>query len=726
MIGGKGGVDAVSSWIRATVGGQLYRITHAELNENNLRISEILHRLYEEGATLDCMCRQVPVPMHIRRLNAHPPRYCLATNPRHEHATTCVRHHLYGGKNFRRVPGSMNHDKGRIGPNGSSHITMERGFVLPGIDQLNEAQHAAATHKEGPCLVVAAAGSGKTAMLIARIKFLVEGGVSPDRILACTFTSKAVGEMKTRLKTAMGNRARSVTVATMHSVARRMIWPYFGDQWDLREEPAWLLEQILKDPSATNQRGVGKLMTPEEAMPVIRRAKTNGLRPIQLTNPASIVYSAYEQAMKDHHILDFEDLLLESINRFQNDKDFARQWQNRWDYVLVDEFQDTNPVRWTFLLELTQIKKNLFAVGDDAQCIYQFRYSRPELMKEFVRVFREAKQVFLTINYRSNDAIVDLGNDVINLNEGYQIPKRVQASRPTSDNAIIQTVVAENEVDEANGVADEIQKLHSLMPDIPYREYAVLYRTNVQSRLYAETLSDRNIPYHIVGDKHFYESGDIKVVLDYLRAATGYDSKVWFRSIINRPRRFIKTDEVIQLEGAGWEAISVTPKCQGLVEIVNTIKTFTAPVDAIRWLVTTTKDLVRQPKEDEPIKWIEALINSASRHKSIEEFLLYVDWVIKNSKERPDRDAVQLMTIHQSKGLEFETVFVVGLAEGLLPHKNASDPSSLREETRLCYVAITRAKENLYLSRAKKYGEQELPPSIYFETLQKNWFDDEE
>lgn len=726
-VNGQGGVDTMEGWIEAKTAGRAFRITYAQLNANGMGISRILHQLYEERATLDCMCRHIPVPMHIRRIRVHPPSYCLVTNPGHDHARTCPRHHLHikdeGSGSGRDHSHTTQNSRGTS--NRSTDITTGRGFILPGIDQLNEAQQSAATHKDGPCLVVAAAGSGKTAMLIARIKFLVESGVQPERIVACTFTAKAVGEMKARLKTVLGNTARRVTIATMHSLARRMIWSYFGDEWDLREEPSWLMEQVLKDPTDSNPHGVGKLMTPEDAMSAIRRAKTNGLRADQLRNPEARVYAAYQAAMRDHHILDFEDLLLEAIGRFQWDESFQKEWRERWDYVLVDEFQDTNPLQWQFLLELTKVKHNLFTVGDDWQCIYQFRYSKPELMKEFIRVFPQAKQVFLTINYRSNDAIVDLGNDVIQLNEGYQIPKRVQASRPTSDNAIIQTVVAENEADEANGVAEEIQRLHSLMPNIPYRDYAILYRTNVQSRLYAETLSDRNIPHHIVGDKHFYESGDIKVVLDYLRAAAGHDPKVWFRSVINRPRRFIKREEITQLEGAGWEAITVTPKCQGLVDTIHGLQRFTLPADAIRWLVTTTKDLVRQPKEDEPIKWIEALINSASRHKSIAEFLQYVDWVLQNSKEKPQRDAVQLMTIHQSKGLEFQTVFVVGMAEGLLPHKNASDPSSLREETRLCYVAITRAKENLYLSRAKRYGDQELPPSIYFETLQKNWFDEE-
>ncbi|MBF8376468.1 UvrD-helicase domain-containing protein [Alicyclobacillus mali] len=673
-------------------------------------VQSLLDECYALGAEVRCLCNpDRPVPMHLRRVRIRPPTYTVVTNPLGIHHPDCPR--------FRqsRHPSASHKTRDpravEATPNHTEEWLSHRRMFVPTIDQLNDAQREAATHQDGPCMVVAAAGSGKTAMLIARIQYLIDQGVKPGDILACTFTRKAAQEMTDRLLAAVGERGKGVTIGTIHSVAYRMVTPELGEDWRVLSDPTWMIERVLEEPSSKNPHGVGPVMKLGEAISAIAKAKADALGPRQVSDPLAKVYAAYEALKAERKVLDFEDMILHAIRLFRSDEAFAKRWRQRWRYVMVDEFQDTNTAQWLFLLELVKAHNNLFVVGDDWQSIYYFRGARPDLMKEFLRRFPDAKRVTLETNYRSHDLIVDVGRRIIRLNDGHQLPKRVVAHRPMPEGAIAQIVTVRSDLEEARFVAQELQRLRK-EHGVSWSDCAVLYRTNIQSRLFEEALADADIPYHVVGDKHFYESPDVKIILDYLRTTQDTSDPTVWGHLLNRPKRYIPIDVVHEVQHGGWEVVVAHPKCRAFVTTIDTLRRIEEPSKAIQWLVDNHPGLVRQQDEDEPIKWVDSLIASASRYQTVSSFLRFVNWIIEKSKE-PKDEAVQLMTIHKAKGLEWTTVFVAGLAEGLLPHKKALKGEELREETRLCYVAATRARDNLYLLSAKWYGDKEREVSRY-------------
>ncbi|MCF8567896.1 ATP-dependent helicase [Alicyclobacillus tolerans] len=731
----------MDAWIRATIGGRKVRLTYEDLMQGDAKTQELLHEMYEEGADVECMCCDKPVPMHIRRIRIRPPTYCLVTNKHHQHANSCFRsiQSLTAPPSDRTQSQSVvfndspkaHHDQIEIiseahasqreltiNRSSADPPAQERRTLMPSVAEFNAAQREAAMHKDGPCIVVAAAGSGKTAMLIARMKLLVENGVQPERILACTFTRKAADEMKERLVASLGSRGSQITIGTIHSIAYRMVMPQLGHGWSVVTEPSWLIEQILEPAHSHNPFGVGKILGPSEAILGVHRAKADALWPMQVDGKLGKVYKAYENLKSEKKKLDFEDLLLHAVRLFQTRPDLAQLWRERFDYVLVDEFQDVNQIQWLFLCELVKETRNICVVGDDWQSIYGFRGARPSLMQDFLRQFPDAKKVVLSMNYRSHDLIVELGNRVITLNHGHQIEKRVQANRGISESANVQIVTVQSDVEEARFVSNEIHHLKARFPEVPYSEYAVLYRTNIQSRVYEEALAEHGIAYQIVGDTHFYESRDVKVILDYLRTVCDKSDPGLWGPLIKRPKRFVPNTVVREVQQGGWPAVENHEKCHAFITTITELEKRASPADAIRWLVEAEPEIVRSQDDSEPITWVNSLIQSAARFETIHEFLRFVDWVTEWS-QKPKRDAVQLMSIHRSKGLEFETVFVTGLVEGLLPHKKSLTEEGLREETRLCYVAITRAKENLYLLSSETYGNTAFERSRYIKVLQE-------
>ncbi|SFU95164.1 ATP-dependent helicase [Alicyclobacillus macrosporangiidus] len=715
----------MAGWIEASTSRGTIRLNYAELVTGPGHMQELLQDLYRENATLLCMCKpERPVRMHIRRYQTRPPAYCLVTNPRGKHAPDCPRFftHIF---RFPSIPESVQTSTTSATPDPAEAVyaNWERStFYVPSLQELNPAQQEAARHTDGPCMVIAAAGSGKTAVLIARIQYLIESGVDPRSILACTFTRKATDEMRTRLVDVVGrDAAKQVTIGTMHAVAYRMLKSFLKDDWKVAADPTWLMDTVLSEPSNLNPHGVGPLYaSSQEALTNVSRAKAEALMPEQVQdNTLAKVYAAYEALKAERHILDFDDMLLHVLRFFKTNSDFRDRWRRRWRYVLVDEFQDTNYSQWLFLLELVRNTRNLFVIGDDFQAIYGFRGSRPDLMFQFQKEFPDARKIVLDINYRSHDLILELAGRVIALNRGHQIEKRVHAAREVSeDTSTAEIITTKSDWGEAKFVAEEIARLHERYPRIPWSEYAILYRTNVQSRAYEEALAEQDIPYQVVGDKHFYENRDVKTLLDYLRVTIDHSDPATWIPLLNRPRRFIPKQVVDEVKAGGWEAVMAHPKCRSFRETVEELSRYENPAEALRWLVQTHPTVVRQQDDDEPVTWVDALIRSASRYKTVPEFLWYVDWVIEKSRQ-PKDDAVQLMTIHKSKGLEWWTVFVVDLVEGILPHRKSLSGPSLREETRLCYVAITRAKENLYLMAAQQYGGEPVELSRYLRVLQE-------
>ncbi|MHB1681270.1 MAG: ATP-dependent helicase [Bacilli bacterium] len=715
--------------LRITIHGRTQMVDSVSLWDRRRQWDDgKLEPLWREGAKIECLCVRPSVAMHVRRYG-DPPRYCFVDNAHQQvnHAPGCLQTRLKVAHTevlFTLVDRERERSPHRpptqpAAPTHHESTPRKELSGVPKIEDLSEQQQEAATHREGPCIVLAAAGSGKTSMVLSRVRHLIEQGVPASGIAAVTFTKKAAQEMKTRLEQET-KQASTVFVGTMHSMAYRMVMSE-RPGWKILTDPAAVIERILQSPVDPSRHRLGPVMALSDAVRQVAAAKAAGQDVSDLEDPLRAIYLAYEAIKMESKRLDFEDLMQLAVTRFRENDAFAAKWRSTWRYVMVDEFQDTNPVQWLFLQELVRDTHNLLVVGDDYQSIYGFRGASPNIMRAFTRVYPQAQRVVLTQNYRSHNLIVDLSNRVMALNRGKQIDKRVIAGRTASAESLLDLIELESDTHEAEWVANEIDVMHKRRPEMPYHEYAVLYRTNNQSRVYEEALADRNVPYQVVGDRHFYESENVQTLLRYLRTAVDTsDASVW-GPILNRPFRFLSRDKIDALVKEGWPACVREPFCKSLVHVMHQlqeVQEVQKPGEALEKLVDELPDLVRQPDDEGAVRWIDSLIASARRFDTIPAFLRFVDWVIEKSKE-PKEDAVQLMTIHKSKGLEFETVFLTGLVEGVLPHKNAIEEGGVDEETRLCYVAMTRAKENLVLLAAKRYGDTVLPMSRYVQVARE-------
>lgn len=567
--------------------------------------------------------------------------------------------------------------------------------------------------------MIAPAGSGKTAVLVARIGHLPSIGIEPARILVCTGTQKAVHEMKSRVTQAFGAVSGGVTMSTLHEIANQM-GKGSGDKWervtDAVLNPAQFVES---DCDQHSPFGVVSLWPLGQTKRMIAWAKSLDVA-LADANDSKLhdVYRAYEAYLTPGYARGGENLLRRAVNAMRTDAHFAKRWRSRWTYVMVDEFQDTNELEWELMRALAQDTGNLLVTGDDDQSICSFRGARPGQMRAFMSCYPHAKTVLLTKNYRSHDLILTLAQRVIACNWGHGLEQRVEALRAVSKTAMVQVVTAVTDVQEANWLAAEIRTLRSTYPQMPWQEIAILYRTAVQSRVYEEALAEAHIPYTIVGDTRFYESPTVRVMLHYLRMAVHGDHPDGRLSLLRKSRRI--SQEVGRAKGDRRQALLSDEARFGRSDArFAALQVHVRPDEAIRSLMKRVLVLADTAGEEGVVRWLDALLQSAARYDTLEDFVCYVEWVIERGKS-VRRDAVQMMTIHQSKGLAFETVFVAGLAEGLLPHQKAIDKGDVSEETRLCYVAMTRAKENLYLLSAQTYGGRSFAQSRYVTTVQKN------
>lgn len=595
--------------------------------------------------------------------------------------------------------------------------TESEGWRVPATwKAFNPAQREAAQHREGPGMVIAAAGSGKTAMLLGRIQYLIEAcGVPASKILASTFTRKAAEEMEVRLAALIGERvAAKVSLGTLHSVAYRMVQPAYGQEWRLQTDTSWMIERVLAPASVYHPYGVGPILKPAEAALGIARAKAEQRIPPE-QEAIGKVYRAYEHYRKEKKVYGLEDLVNDATLLCRTRPAAREAWASRWDYVLVDEFQDINWSQWQLLLELTNRTQNLFVVGDDWQAIYGFRGARPDLMTQhFHTQFPGAKVYRLTTNYRSHELIVDLGHRIIEQNRGHQLDKTVVAFREENEDVVVQILEVENEAVEAKCVVEEIRR-HA---QVPREEMAILYRSHFQSRTYEEALSQAGIPYQVTGGQPFYASPVIKVLLDYLRATSPESGPEVWGPLLNRPKRFISKDVVTEVMEQGREAMLSHPKCRSFANVLKALSRIDNPSSALSWLLQHVEGVVSEETLEEP--WLESFVQSASRFGTVQAYLNHVDRMLKESStQAPRTGGVRLSTVHRSKGLEFHTVFLVGMSEGLFPHHKSRSPEELREETRLCYVGITRAKENLYVLSSREYGGKIRAVSRYVKALQE-------
>ena len=628
-------------------------------------------------------------------------------------------------------------------------------------DTLNPMQKEAVLHTEGPLLILAGAGSGKTRVLTHRIAYLIEEKeVNPWNILAITFTNKAAGEMRERVDSLVGFGAENIWVSTFHSTCVRILRRYiehlgYTTSFSIydSDDQKTLMKQVFKtldiDTKQYKERSVlgiissvkDKLISPEEFL-------LNAGQDFRQKKVGEI-YREYQNQLKKNNALDFDDLIVKTVELFQNDSQILDYYQERFRYIMVDEYQDTNTAQFKLISLLASKYRNLCVVGDDDQSIYRFRGADIENILSFEQTFPGARVIKLEQNYRSTQNILDAANGVIRHNRGRK-EKSLWTANGTGDEILFKQF--DDARDEADYIARQIRD-----SEFSYQDQAVLYRTNAQSRLLEERCIFYNVPYRLVGGVNFYQRKEIKDILAYLKTvANGVDDLSVLR-IINVPKRGIGATSMGRVTMFASEhgmslysALREARMVPGLGKAVEKIGRFISQMECFRAMAQSEEysiqDLIEAILEEtgyeEELKAegeieaetrmenIQELINKAaayeedSQHPSLDEFLEQVALVADIDNVDSSEDRVTLMTLHSAKGLEFPKVYLAGMEDGLFPGMMAvssDDPTDMEEERRLCYVGITRAKEELVITAARKrmtHGETRYcKPSRFVEEI---------
>ncbi len=632
---------------------------------------------------------------------------------------------------------------------------------------LNKQQQEAVLHEEGPLLILAGAGSGKTRVLTYRIAHLIQDcGVSPWNILAITFTNKAAGEMRERVDNMVGFGAESVWVSTFHSTCVRILRRHIdciGYQTNFTiydtDDSKTLIKEVCRDLNVDT-----KVFKERALLARISAAKNEMITPEQFA-AASIgeygaeqtakVYRGYQDRLKKNNALDFDDLLQKTVELFRAEPAVLDYYQERFRYIMVDEYQDTNTVQFEFVRLLAEKYRNLCVVGDDDQSIYKFRGANIENILSFERHYPDAKVIKLEQNYRSTGNILAAANGVIANNKGRK-EKRLWTQEEEGNKVAVRQF--DSAYEEAEYVVGDIrQKVRSGFYD--YRDFAILYRTNAQSRMFEEKLLLSGTPYKIIGGVNFYARKEIKDLLAYLKTVDNGQDDLAVKRIINVPRRGIgnttiqRIEEYAMTKGISfYDSLLQAEQISGISRALPHIWAFTQPVQAIRSklgdhtvkdvleeLIEVTgyvRDLEAEDTEEARgrIENIDELFNKIAHYEesaeepSLSGFLQEVALVADIDGLDNDQNYVVLMTLHSAKGLEFPDVYLTGMEDGVFPSYMSfagEDPTELEEERRLCYVGITRAKQNLTMTWSKmrmQRGETqynlpsrflyELPPEV--------------
>ena len=628
-------------------------------------------------------------------------------------------------------------------------------------DTLNPMQKEAVLHTEGPLLILAGAGSGKTRVLTHRIAYLIEEKeVNPWNILAITFTNKAAGEMRERVDSLVGFGAENIWVSTFHSTCVRVLRRYiehlgYTTSFSIydSDDQKTLMKQVFKtldiDTKQYKERSVlgiissvkDKLISPEEFL-------LNAGQDFRQKKVGEI-YREYQNQLKKNNALDFDDLIVKTVELFQNDSQILDYYQERFRYIMVDEYQDTNTAQFKLISLLASKYGNLCVVGDDDQSIYRFRGADIENILSFEQTFPGARVIKLEQNYRSTQNILDAANGVIRHNRGRK-EKSLWTANGTGDEILFKQF--DDARDEADYIARQIRD-----SEFSYQDQAVLYRTNAQSRLLEERCIFYNVPYRLVGGVNFYQRKEIKDILAYLKTvANGVDDLSVLR-IINVPKRGIGATSMGRVTMFASEhgmslysALREARMVPGLGKAVEKIGRFISQMECFRAMAQSEEysiqDLIEAILEETGyeeelkaegeieaetrIENIQELINKAaayeedSQHPSLDEFLEQVALVADIDNVDSSEDRVTLMTLHSAKGLEFPKVYLAGMEDGLFPGMMAvssDDPTDMEEERRLCYVGITRAKKELVITAARKrmtHGETRYcKPSRFVEEI---------
>lgn len=601
------------------------------------------------------------------------------------------------------------------------------------LDKLNEQQKEAVMHVDGPCLVIAGAGSGKTKVLTTRIAYLLEQGISDTNILAITFTNKAAKEMRERLNVLVPNNR--VFVGTFHSFGLKIIRENVDELGMNRnftildsDDVLSLIKKIMKE------RG----MDPKEISPYFVRNKISFIKNELLTDaeidqylntPAEKkvieIYQEYQKVLRKNNSVDFDDLLALPVELFKRNGEILERYQEHYQYILIDEYQDTNEVQYKLSRMLANKYKNIFVVGDPSQSIYGFRGANFRNILDFEKNFKNTKVVKLEQNYRSTKNILDAANSVIKNNKER---KEMDLFSTLGEGVKVKYMRSYDEKHEIALIVDEIKKL--LNEEYTYEDFAIFYRTNAQSRNVEEVLLRNGFPYKVVGSYYFYNRKEIKDLLCYLRLINNPNDDVSLRRVINTPKRKIGTKSVDDLDrranDSGMSMFDTIDSGKELEfkELILELQkdslnlSLTELIDDVLDKSGLKKELLQEHSLEADLrlenlmefKSITAGYEARTGSVNLNDFLEEISLIADISEHKEDDHAITLMTLHSAKGLEFPVVFIIGMEEGIFPHQNAfmEGDAGIEEERRLCYVGFTRAKERLYLTNAKKrmlYGK---------------------
>ena len=641
------------------------------------------------------------------------------------------------------------------------------------LEELNEGQLAAVLYNEGPSLVIAGAGSGKTRVLTYKIAYLLEQGYEPWSILALTFTNKAAREMKERIRRQVGEQARYLWMGTFHSIFSRILRAeahVFGFTsnftiYDSSDSKS-LIKSIIKEMQLDD-----KVYKAGMIQNRISNAKNRLILPDAYAADGSIyqgdmeakvpatrdIYRRYWDRCRQSNVMDFDDLLVYAYLLFDEYPEVCEKYARQFKYVLVDEYQDTNYAQHCIVWQLTRESQKVCVVGDDAQSIYSFRGANIDNILKFTKLYKGARLFKLEQNYRSTQTIVCAANSLIEKNSE-QIRKEVFSEKPLGEPVVVFN--AYSDVEEGDIVANQILGLHRREGN-GYSEFAILYRTNAQSRIFEEALRKRNIPYKIYGGLSFYQRKEIKDVISYFRLAVNPNDEEAFRRVLNYPARGIGDTTLAKLAAAAnehqvslWKVLGepltygvninkgTHAKLQAFYELVEDFRESAVEKNAYEvgnYIVRrsgimneiyqdrTPENMSRQENIEELLNGIhdfcEGRKEEGNEHVALTDYLSEVSLLTdQDTDKEEDMEKVTLMTIHSAKGLEFRNVFVVGLEENLFPSAMCINSiRELEEERRLFYVAITRAEERCFLSFAKsrfRYGKMEFSnPSRFLKDI---------
>ena len=612
------------------------------------------------------------------------------------------------------------------------------------LEDLNDKQKQAVLYNDGPLLIIAGAGAGKTKTLTTKIAYLIEEqDVYPSNILAITFTNKAAKEMKDRLYYLIGNLSKTLQVSTFHSFGLRLLrenYDILGYDKNFNimdaDDSLTVVKKIIKDMN----------LDPKQFSPKAIRNKISSCKN-ELITPEKYkkytvsdfeeviyeVYKKYEEKLQRNSAVDFDDLLLLPIKLFREHKDILAKYQEIFKYVLIDEYQDTNEAQYILTKLISEKYQNITCVGDDCQSIYSFRGANYKNILNFEKDYPNAKTILLEQNYRSTTTILDAANDVIKNNKERK-DKKLWTARGVGEK--IKYYKAINERDEAQFVTRTIKEL--IEKNVPYKDIAVLYRTNAQSRTIEEEMLKANFPYRVVGSFYFYARKEIKDLIAYLRLIHNTKDNVSLLRVINTPKRGIglKTIENITKKAdeeniSMFDAITSGKELEfkKLIERLQEVSkdlTLTELIDKVLSATGLKEELENEKTLEseirlenlEEFKSITKTFEEQEGEVSLEDFLLEISLISDVEEYKDDPNRISLMTIHSVKGLEFPYVFVIGMEEGLFPHMNSlMENHEIEEERRLCYVAITRAKDELYLVNARGrtlFGKEQVNPTSRF------------